>query len=308
MGDNKEKATKAFENLAPLFGLGAKIGAAIPGLKKPKKSNDSAVAARQTSMRAAGAAVGASQQGFGASRGLALRSGLRAASKIAREGAYGAAVAADADQKRYEKRVDERNTRLSKFGSDLAETGAQVGQGIVESRQARAAADAEAEKKARELQIQQMQESLPSMEDVLGIDPITGIQRGAEPANPQQLNPLEEIPVGAQGPTLDELDAYGEPTTGGQQIGEVPSIGDLAMDPAIAQLGVADKETLYSIAPELELQHRLENFAIDEAYRTGTNMNRIYARLRRLQQLPAINATIDMNRQMQLQMPQLGGQ
>ena len=148
---------------------------------------------------------------------------------------------------------------------------------------------------------------MPSMDDVLGIDPITGLPKStaAQQADPQQLSPLEELQVG-EGPGLDELDQYGEPaTTGGQQIGEVPSLGDITMDPAIAQLGVADKETLYSIAPELELQHRLENLAIDEAYRTGTNINRIYARVRRMQDLPAIGATIDMNRQLQYQM---GGQ
>ena len=77
------------------------------------------------------------------------------------------------------------------------------------------------------------------------------------------------------------------------------------MDPALAELGIADKETLYSIAPELELQHRLENLALDEAYRTGANINRIYGRLRRMQNQPAIDESIQM---MQLQMPQLGQQ
>ena len=301
------KVTKAFENLAPLFGLGAKLGAAIPGLRKPKQDNASQRAALETSKRAAGAAVGASQTGFGASRGLSLRTGLRAATNIAREGAGAAAKGADLDQKRFDKRTDERNARLATFGSDVADMGAQLGQGIVESRQAKEAGAAEAARAEQEARIQAMQAAMPSMEDVLGIDPITGLKRTStgEQAQPQALSPLEEIQVG-QGPGLDELDQYGEyPTEGSQQIGEVPSMGDITMDPALAQLGVADKETLYSIAPELELQHRLENLALDEAYRTGTNINRIYARVRRLQQLPAINATIDMNRQLQYQ---AGGQ
>jgi hypothetical protein len=79
-----------------------------------------------------------------------------------------------------------------------------------------------------------------------------------------------------------------------------PTLEEMTLDPALAELGVAQKETLYSIAPELELQHRLENFALDEAYRTGAPLNRIYARLRRMQNQPAIEASILGMQQLQL--------
>jgi hypothetical protein len=303
MADNK-KATKAFENLAPLLGLGATLGAQIPGLKKPKRRTDSQSAARQTSMKAAGAAVGASQTGFGASRGLALRSGLRAAANIAREGALGAAAGAAADEAQHQKNMEARNTRLATFGKDVGEMAGQIGTGIVESRAAKEAEAAAA--KAAEMQMLQEQAGalIPTYAEQQGIDPITGLPAQAAQQLPQEQQQLQELPVG-QGPGLDELDQYGQHES--DFIG-APDIGEVSLDPALGELGIADKQTLYSIAPELELQHRLENFALDEAYRTGTNINRIYARLRRLQNLPAINSTIDMNQQLQLQMPQMGGQ
>lgn len=299
------KASKAFENLAPLLGLGASLGAQVPGLRKAKKRDTAQKAARDTSMKAAGAAVGASQTGFGASRGLALRSGLRAAANIARQGAFAAQQGAEADEARYVAERDARNQRLAQFGKDVGDMAGQIGTGIVESRQAKEAEAAAGQEAERKLQIQQMQAMMPSMEDVLGIDPVTGLpaQQAPQEAAPQEL---QEIPVGA-GPGLDQLDEYGEPMDG-QMLPEPPGLDELGMDPALAELGIADKETLYSIAPELELQHRLENLALDEAYRTGTNINRIYARLRRLQNQPAINHTIDLNRQLQLSMPQMGGQ
>lgn len=306
---NKEKSgkgIKAFENLAPLFGLAAQIGTAIPGLKKPKKSNAAADAARETSKRAAGAAVGASQTGFGASRGLALRSGLRAASDIAREGAVAAGRAADLDEQRHQKAVAVRNANLATFGKDLAETGASIGQGLVESRTA-----AEAEKAAGDAKIQELRTKaaglLPTYGQTMGIDPATGLSTGqTEQAQPQTLEGYEEVPTGP-GPDLDQMDPNGDPYDG-EVLPEPPTLAELSLDPALAELGIGEKEALYSIAPELELQHRMENFAADEAYRTGGNLLRVYARVRRMQNSPAIGATIDMNRQLQLQMPRLGGQ
>lgn len=295
-----EKSAKVFENIAPLIGLGANIGAQIPGLKKAKKRNTAQSAVNETSRRAAGAAVGASQTGFGASRGLALRSGLRAASRIAVEGAGVAGRAAAADEASYQEEKNARNERLAQFGKDVGQMGAQIGVGITESRAAEEAEDAEG--KAAELKMLQEQAAalLPTYAEQQGIDPITGLPAQTAQQMPEQ-EPLQEMQVGP-GPGLDELDEYGQHES--DFIG-APDIGEVSMDPALAELGIADKETLYSIAPELELQHRLENFALDEAYRTGANINRIYARIRRMQNQPAIDESIQM---MQLQMPQMGQQ
>jgi hypothetical protein len=295
---DKEKVSKAFENLAPLLGMGASLAAQVPGLKKPRRTNQSQVAARTTSMRGAATAVGASQTGFGASRGLALRSGLRAAAKHTREGAAAAAQGAAVDEQRHVRRVDARNTALGQFGKDVGEMTGMIGTGIVESRQAQAAQE-EAGNLAEQQMLQAQAASLlPTYAQSQGIDEATGLPQQA----PQQL---QEEQVGP-GPTLEQTDQYGDSTMD-PMYGQLapPTLEEMTMDPALAELGLQDKETLYSIAPELELQHRLENFALDEAYRTGTNINRIYARLRRMQNQPAIAASIQG---MQLQMPELGGQ
>ena len=295
---DKEKVSKAFENLAPLLGMGASLAAQVPGLKKPRRTNQSQVAARTTSMRGAATAVGASQTGFGASRGLALRSGLRAAAKHTREGAAAAARGAAVDEQRHVRRVDARNTALGQFGKDVGEMTGMIGTGIVESRQAQAAQE-EAGNLAEQQMLQAQAASLlPTYAQSQGIDEATGLPQQA----PQQL---QEEQVGP-GPTLEQTDQYGDSTMD-PMYGQLapPTLEEMTMDPALAELGLQDKETLYSIAPELELQHRLENFALDEAYRTGTNINRIYARLRRMQNQPAIAASIQG---MQLRMPELGGQ
>jgi hypothetical protein len=303
MADKKasEKAAKGFENLAPLFGLAASVAGQVPGLKKPRKRGSEA-AARNASMRSAGAAVGASQTGFGASRGLALRSGLRAAAKHARAGAVGAAQGEAADQASYDAEMTSRNARLAQFGKDMGEMAGMVGVGVVESRQAKAA-EAEAGQLAEQQALQAQAASLmPTYAEEMGVDPATGLDPQQQGAAPQQLT---EEPIGP-GPTLDQTDQYGDSQF--DPMADVlapPTLEQMSLDPALAELGVQNKETLYSIAPELELQHRLENLALDEAYRTGTNINRIYARLRRIQNQPAIAASIEG---MQLQMPELGGQ
>jgi len=307
MVDKKDKpaskSAKVFENIAPLLGLGASIGAQIPGLKKPKKRNTASSAARQASMRAAGAAVGGSQTGFGASRGLALRSGLRAGAQYAREGAIGAAKAAASDEQQYQNDKTARNARLAQFGKDVGQTGAAIGTAVTEGRAANEAADAEG--KAAELKMLQEQAGalIPTYAESQMVDPVTGLHQSAQQQMPGDTK-LEEQQIGP-GPGLDELDQYGQHES---DYNGAPDIGEVSMDPALAELGIADKETLYSIAPELELQHRMENLALDEAYRTGANINRIYARLRRMQDQPAINESIDLQRQMQLQMPQMGQQ
>lgn len=299
---DKDKVSKGFENLAPLLGLGASLAAQVPGLKKPQRTNQSQVAARTASMRGAATAVGASQTGFGASRGLALRSGLRAASQHTRAGAAAAAQGAAVDEQRHVTRVDARNKALGQFGKDLGEMAGMVGTGIVESRQAKAA-----EEEAGQLAEQQMLQAqaaslLPTYVENQGVDQATGLAPQQQGAAPQQL---QEEQVGP-GPMLEQTDQYGDSTMD-PMYGQMapPTLEEMSMDPALAELGLQNKETLYSIAPELELQHRLENFALDEAYRTGTNINRIYARVRRMQNQPAIAASIQG---MQLQMPELGGQ
>lgn len=294
---DKTKAAKAFENVTPLLGLVGSLAGQIPGLKKAKKRNTSQAAARNATMRSAGAAVGGSQTGFGASRGLALRTGLRRGAQTAREGAQAAAVGAAADEARYVGERDARNARLGQFGKDVAETGAAIGTGITESR---AAGEAEAAAgQAAEMQAMQEQAAtlLPTYAESQGIDPATGLQQQQEA--PQQLNQPQNIPADAG--QAQQQEGFGNELSEQAALNEPPGLEELALDPALAELGLQDKDTLYSIAPELEAQHRLENLALAEAYRTGANINRIYARLRRMQDLPAVASTIDISRALQFQ-------
>lgn len=103
-----------------IIGLGTKIGTAVPGLKKPKKGRAGQAAATQAAHRVASAAVGGAQAGHGASRGLALREGLRAAAQQAAHAATAQGAAARADEDAYQRAKTERNARLASFGTDLA--------------------------------------------------------------------------------------------------------------------------------------------------------------------------------------------
>ena len=77
VGKGQEALTGIMGMLPSLIGLGTGIATAIPGLKKPKKTTTSRNAAGEAASSVGRAAVGASQTGFGATRGLNLRTGLR---------------------------------------------------------------------------------------------------------------------------------------------------------------------------------------------------------------------------------------
>jgi hypothetical protein len=114
-----------------LIGMGTTIGAAIPGLKKPKKTDSSAAAVRKAQSQVAGAATGAAQTGHGASRGLNIRAGLRSASELVGAAAAKGAEAADMDEQRYQTQLDARNERLAKFGAGIGEGAAQMTQALI---------------------------------------------------------------------------------------------------------------------------------------------------------------------------------
>jgi hypothetical protein len=122
--------------LPSLLGLGAKIGGAIPGLKKPKRTNAAGRAGAQATSQAAGSAVGASQAGQGASRGLALRSGIRSAAKVANEASGAAANAARTDEAVFQAEMNERTERIGEFASGIGEAGAQMTQALIDPEKA----------------------------------------------------------------------------------------------------------------------------------------------------------------------------
>jgi hypothetical protein len=114
-----------------LIGMGTTIGTAIPGLKKPKKTDSSANIVRKTQGAVANAAVGASQAGHSASRGLNLREGLRSAGVLVGKAAAEGAQAVDMDERRYTEQLDARNQRVADFGASIGEGAAQMTQALI---------------------------------------------------------------------------------------------------------------------------------------------------------------------------------
>ena len=114
-----------------LIGLGTTIGTAIPGLKKPTRTDSSAAVVRKTQASVAGAATGAAQTGHGASRGLNIRAGLRSASKLVGDAAGKGAEAANMDEQRFQAATDTRNENLAKFGAGIGQGAAQMAQGLI---------------------------------------------------------------------------------------------------------------------------------------------------------------------------------
>jgi hypothetical protein len=156
---------------------------------------------------------------------------------------------------------------LAEFGGDLADMGANIGQSVIE---AKAARDAELAANA------EMIAGLEEPQFDLGGGPLLDPQ-GAD-AQAQQLSQGEPQQVASpQGPL---------PEQGGPELRQAAA----SIDPLEAFYGVPSKETIYRAAPELQLQHTLENLALQEAERQGLPLARIYARIQRLQNLPAIRA------------------
>jgi hypothetical protein len=179
------------------------------------------------------------------------------------------ARAGDLDEQRFELQKQARNLRLAEFGTDVADMGAQFGQSVADMKQAK---EVEIAEKAAAL------EQLPDVPEYdLGggpvVDPYTQTIAEGE-AGLQELQRVRQESLPA-GPTQEQ--------GGPEQIAE-------PVDPLEAFWGIPDKETIYRAAPELQLQHSLENLALQEAERQGLPLGRIYARIQRLQNLPAIRA------------------
>lgn len=252
--------------VADLAGLATTIGAQAPGLKKARKRDTSARAARAGGMQTAAAAVGGAQTGFGASRGLALRSGLRGASNAARGAADAASTAAAQDEQRFVQERDARNARLAQFGKDIGGFAGQVGQGVSDVIAAKGAQPVGGEV------------ALPDQASVMGIDPVTGLEIPAEqepqPAALQQGMQLQP-PGDLQMPQAQD------PNLGGQQL-QQPMMAPptTAMEAYQAAMGI-QPNVVYQVAPAMEYKLRVTNLAVEEAERLGIQPSQVIAPLLR---------------------------
>lgn len=249
--------------VADLAGLATKIGTSVPGLKKARKRDTSQRAARQGALKTQAAAVGGSQTGFGATRGLALREGLRAASGAARTSADAASTAAAQDEARYVSERDARNKRLASFGTDMTGMAAQVGQGMVDLAAGNAANKGE-----------DLQGLLPDQAAVSGIDPNTGLALpdSVEPAN-AALGQMPQMDL--EDPTQD----FGQQEQT-QKFGLGMAPPTTPMEAYQAAMGIQPNAAL-EIAPVMEYKLRVTNLAVQEAERMGVEPASVIAPLMR---------------------------
>lgn len=125
--------------LTGILGMGTSIAGAIPGLKKVKRSRAASKAASTQASKQAKAAVGASATGHGASRGLALREGLRASVEIGAKGALEAGQAAAGERDAFREDQEKRRENIMNFTQGLAGGISQMTQGILGGKQDKAA-------------------------------------------------------------------------------------------------------------------------------------------------------------------------
>jgi hypothetical protein len=125
-----------------IIGIGAKVATAIPGMKKPKRQNTAKEVAK-TAGAQFGQAVGAAQVGHGASRGLALREGLRAGTQAVGAQSQAIAGAALGDAAAYEQAKAARAKNIAAFGTDLAKGLGDAAAGMVGPKKADGAGKAE---------------------------------------------------------------------------------------------------------------------------------------------------------------------
>ena len=266
------------ELLPSLIGLATDIGTNIPNLKKVKKRDTSARAARQGALQTSASAVGASQTGAGSSRALALRQGLRAAGNVGRASADSAASAGYADQQRYDVQKVARNARLAEYGGDLASGAAHIGQSAVEIKKAN--------------QAKQLGEPAGPVLDERGM-PVPGsagdiadTETGAwMDAGDALATPAPE--PGPNAPDLTDLEAE-------QNVGPTADLSqgvDMYFSPGElyrSALGLPERPEL-KLAPQLHYKLRLQELQLQEMERLGITPERLIGRLDRLNDFHTAN-------------------
>lgn len=185
--------------LIPGFlGLGANIGMAIPGLRKPERTNaaEGAILAATTGAQRAAAAAGSA--GYGATRGLSTREAGRQAQQVLLSAAPSIIQAASADEARYQQDLQARNQRLAQFGAQLGGSlstlGAGIGQFVQDQREDAGQGYAPTGYEGQQVQ-QPVEAGPPGMVmDVPGTPQPAAAPTAAAPA-PQQAAPAEAAPT-----------------------------------------------------------------------------------------------------------------
>lgn len=237
-----------------VLGLGSTIAGAIPNLRKPKRTDSGRRAAAQAAQRGANIAVGASQTGRGASRGLALREGLRAASQVTSEAAPAIAEAAARDEQAFQAQLQARRGRIEEFTKALGGGLSQVGQAAIQP--------APPEAGAQQGDLVQAQPEL--QEDPTGLGPAAGAQ---------QVGLTEQIDPATGGPDLAQLEAdAGAGPTASFQAG---------FDPVAEAVGIGPAMRKQQLEIDLENKLSMKNLMLREAERQGVPLGNVLAQTNR---------------------------
>lgn len=205
---NEKMQAKDLGSLIPGFlGFGAQIAGAVPGLRKPKRTNAAEGAVLAATTGAARAAAGAGSAGYGATRGLSVREAGRQAQQVLLSAAPGIAQAANADEIRYQQDLNLRNERIANFGTMLGAGLSTLGAGVgtmVDEKRAPAAAPGFAPT------------GYPGAAPPPQQDPQTGMVMGTPQEAPQQAPTPEQAgvvsaPPAQQGPGPEQGDAVAAP-------------------------------------------------------------------------------------------------
>lgn len=251
-----------------LIGMVGSTVAAIPGMKKAKRPETGRAAARNTT-EFANKVVGSAAAGHGASRGLALREGLRGAAEAARGGSEAAANQARQDEQTFEDRKNLRRDNIMNFATGAAEGLAQMTQGFIKPE------DSEMKKMSQEALQQQ-----PEMQAEQNATGLAGPTAGIAPSQ-EALTQSTEAMIDPQGATLNELEAE-------FQDEENPAGPEAAFKStkALEEL-LTSSPTVASPALEADLENRLsaKKLMMQDAERLGYSLDGIMAQINRRFQL-----------------------
>jgi len=258
MGDKTaERVAKAFGAIGPLTGLAGTVASAVPGLKKPKKSN-----VRVSSLPAAQAALATAAQGYGVGRGGATLQALRAAGRGGQLVASQQLAAQSQNEANNINQDNARNRRIQEFGLSTARGVADLGVGLVDAANARKA-ERLAQQKESYTQPDQAQPAGSTGAMIQGA--LGGEQDTLDGAvEPPPLDDLLQNPEVQQQQILSSLQAEMQGITGEQMRNRSE-----ALNQARAINGMPPLDGLADLAPDLEFRNKMINFGIEEIHKRG---------------------------------------
>jgi len=257
-----ERTASAFSAIGPLVGLGGTIASAVPGLKKPQKSN-----VRVSSLPISQAAAGVAARGFGVNRGGMGVQAMRAAGRAGNLVASQRLAAESQNEINNINQTNARNERIAGFGRDAAAGVADLGVGLLDAANARKA-ERMGQQPSSQAAGSQPTYTPPGAAQALGGQESVALpQDQSQPFDAPPITELLENPDAQQAVIMQSLQAEMDGITGAQIRNRTE-----AFNQARALNGLPPLEGLSSIAPDLEFRHKMINFGIDEIHKRGGNL------------------------------------